>query len=296
MTTAAWRTLVVDSHVSLAYSRGRILVRDDQQAVRRIPLFDVRLVLIHSLQARLTTHLLRELHRRGIRVVFCDEKAMPYGEVIGYHDHHATAQRLNEQIRWKKEIRRQVWQWIVASKIAMQWALLEILQAATNREKWEGHINGIAAWDKTNREAQAARLYFNTLFGDSFHRRKESPINAALNYGYAVLCSAVTRALVAHGYHSSLGIAHRGATNPFNLTYDLMEPFRPFVDRIVFGNADRKLDREYKKQLIAVSGGGVRYREKKMTLATALDAYVVDVTKSLTTGVLAIGEIGFDDA
>jgi len=292
--STGWRTIVIDKKTELSYSTGTLLVEEDDGTSRNIPLFDVRSIIVRSLQVKMTAYLLNELHKRKISVIFCNEKSSPYGEIVGYYNHHAAPARLFEQIRWKKEVRRQVWTQIVRQKITVQCLLLGTLHHAEAQEKLEPHAVNVAVGDKTNREGQAARLYFHALFGIDFRRQRgDSPINSPLNYGYAILCSMVTRALTAHGYHPSLGIAHRGATNPFNLSYDLMEPFRPFVDRIVCRNGAAPLEKEYKNQLIGVSGDIVRYKNRQMPLATAVDAWILDITKVLSGRSGTIGEIRF---
>lgn len=287
----AWRTVLVDQSVDLAYCEGQMVATHKDGTQVRVPLFDVRVVIVASLQVNVTTYLVNELHKRQISLVFCDEKKLPYAELVGYYDHHATPARMREQIRWKKAARQQVWRDVVRQKINNQYALLVSLEVPLDSEKWKNYTENIRVWDKTNREGQAARLYFNALFGKQFHRRRDLPINAALNYGYAILCSAMTRGLTSHGYHPSIGIAHRGATNTLNFSYDLMEPFRPFVDKIVCQKKERELDKEFKRELIGVTGTNVRYRNKTMSLATAIDGYIVDVTGVLTNAKGTIGEI-----
>jgi len=295
MSNHTWRTIIIDNHVDLSYSMGNLVVSYDDGNVQNIPLFDVRTIVIHSLQIKLTTYLLNELHKRHINVIFCSENKRPYGEIVGYYDYHATPARLYKQILWKKEVRRNVWVQIVRQKISVQLALLKLLNLSTDDEKWEKYSDNIVGEDQTNREGQAARLYFNAVFGLKFHRREDSPINDALNYGYAILCSTVTLALTAHGYHPSLGIAHRGGTNPYNFSYDLLEPFRPFIDRIVYQNQSKILDRDYKKQLIDVTNTIIRYKNKRMPLVSAVDHYVLGITKFLTKEAGQIGEIRFEE-
>ena len=96
-----------------------------------------------------------------------------------------------------------------------------------------GYINEIEFDDVTNREGHAAKVYFNALFGMDFTRTAENSLNAALNYGYALLLSTFNRCVVANGYLTQLGLFHDNMFNPFNLSSDLMEPYRPLVDYYV---------------------------------------------------------------
>lgn len=200
------------------------------------------------------------------------------------------------QMRWDETHRGEIWRQIVLLKIKMQENLLRRLGLNYDSGKWEKYLAALETNDRSNREGQAARLYFNTLFGKQFQRRDGSPTNGALNYGYAILCSAMTRALSIHGYHPSIGIAHRGATNPFKFSYDLMEPFRPWVDAIVWNQKGKPLDRDFKKELIGVTEQKVLYSKKRMTLDSAMDRFVLNITFALRTNTLFRGELEFDHA
>ncbi|MDO4569454.1 MAG: type II CRISPR-associated endonuclease Cas1 [Planctomycetia bacterium] len=294
MTSPAWRVVVVGEGSHLSYGCGQMIVRTQEKGEETIPLFDVRTILVSSSRSSLTTQLILELHERQIRLIFCDSKRSPYGEIVGYYDHHAVPRCLKEQISWSEQHCREIWRQIVFLKLRMQENLLRHLGLAYDDTKWQSYQKTLEAGDRSNREGQAARLYFNALFGKKFHRRKASPINAALNYGYAILCSTVTRALAIHGYHPSLGIAHCGATNPYNLSYDLMEPFRPCVDEMVWKRQGEELSCDFKKELIGVTHRKVLYTRKRMTLDSAVDQFVLDMTKALKKGTHFKGELDFD--
>ena len=313
MTANIWRGIVIDKGVDLSYDNGCLKVTDKEGEARTVPLYNVRTVMISSTQARLTAYLVNELNRRGISLVFCDERRRPTGEIVGYAVHHASPGRLRDQLRWKKAVRLDVWGEILRQKLTMQKRLLELLGYPVDEQKWASFLADPRPSDPSNREGQAARIYFNLLFGPverskrrqsggetsesakrfRFLRRVPSPINALLDYGYAIIASAISRSIVLHGFHPALGVAHRGATNPFNLTYDIIEPFRPFVDRLVYLNRDRELDRAMRHELIELPNSVVRYNNHRTELVTAIDLFVVDVTRSLTEGEVKIGKLGF---
>ena len=108
----------------------------------------------------------------------------------------------------------------------------------------EGYINELEFNDETNREGHAAKVYFNALFGKSFSRNDDVPVNAALNYGYSLILSCVNREIVCSGYLTQLGIFHDNMFNPFNLGCDLMEPFRPIVDFCVKSMMPKEFGKE----------------------------------------------------
>ena len=114
----------------------------------------------------------------------------------------------------------------------------------------ESYLPSIKPADVTNREGHAAKVYFNALFGKRFSRAQENEINAALNYGYSIVLSAVARDVVACGYTTQLGLFHDNMFNPLNLACDLMEPFRPFVDWKVLQMSLDKFEHDEKMELV----------------------------------------------
>ena len=135
--------------------------------------------------------------------------------------------------------------------------------------------------DKTNREGHAAKVYFNTLFGIGFIRNTSDDINAALNYGYAVLLSTVNKEIVSNGYLTQIGIHHKNEFNEFNLTCDLMEPFRIIIDNFVYYNQGRKLDTEYKLDIVNIFNNTYKYLGKKYTLKDIIKLYVKNTLNSI---------------
>ena len=138
----------------------------------------------------------------------------------------------------------------------------------------EKYSKEISLSDSTNREGLAAKVYFNRMFGNGFARGDDDPINQALNYGYMVLLSYFNREIVASGYITQMGINHKNIFNDFNLSCDLMEPFRPLVDKAVLSfdnNVD--LNSEKKTQLVDIFNQFVLYDEKKQTVSNCISLY-----------------------
>lgn len=135
--------------------------------------------------------------------------------------------------------------------------------------------------DCTNREGHAAKVYFNTLFGDDFSRRNSCEVNSLLNYGYAALLSAVNREIVSLGYSTELGVFHDNASNHYNLGSDLMEPLRPLVDRMVLDVSDKGLSPNSKRMLASILNRTVEMNGKTQYLGNALRIYVKSVVDSL---------------
>ena len=290
MTSLGWKTVVIEQHASLGYTQGCMEIEGERCST--VPLAQMSTLLINTLQVRISAHLLNELLRRNIKVVFCDEKRNPAGELIGYHEHFRQSGILSNQISWTQPQKALIWQKIIRLKINTQAGLLKYL-GITPPEKMVEYSGSVLPGDISNREGQAARLYFSALFGSSFVRGSASETNAALNYGYSILLSSVNRLVTCSGHLTNLGINHHGETNPFNLSCDLMEPFRPFVDELVFLNNGRALDSAFKRELASLIYRPVLFRGSETHLHTALELYVESTLKNITNEHYSIGELRF---
>ncbi|WP_146637961.1 type II CRISPR-associated endonuclease Cas1 [Spiroplasma clarkii] len=152
-------------------------------------------------------------------------------------------------------------------------------------------FNTVKLNDASNREALAAKVFFRELYGSSFLRFSEDIINAALNYGYTILASAISRTLVKYGLHCFLGIFHKGKTNNWNLSYDLVEPFRPMVDLWVSTNiesllANETLHYQHRLELINLLNQSVVIDEKIHTVTNAIEIVVKSYYTYLKTASL----------
>lgn len=136
--------------------------------------------------------------------------------------------------------------------------------------------------DRTNREGHAAKVYFNALWGREFSRREPSVVNGALNYGYAIILSACNREAAASGYMTQLGLFHDNIFNPFNLGSDLMEPFRPLVDREVLSmTLENQLTADNKKDLINILNQKVIIQDRLTTVTQAIGIYSRSVFRAM---------------
>ena len=227
----SWRTVVITSRCKLDYKMGFMVVRAEE--TKKIFLDEIAVLLIENPAVALTGCLLEALVEKKIRVIFCDAKRTPNAELVPYYNSYDCSRKIKAQIAWTDDLKGAVWADIVAEKIRKQADFLAELQKAEEAELLRSYLSQIEAHDATNREGHAAKVYFNALFGMDFTRSEENLINAALNYGYSIILSAFNREIVAHGYLTQLGVFHDNMFNHFNLSCDLMEPFRILVDRKV---------------------------------------------------------------
>lgn len=169
-----------------------------------------------------------------------------------------------------------MWTSIVAEKIKNQ-ALLLKHYGLEQYKLLDGYINELEFNDETNREGHAAKVYFNAIFGKSFSRNDDVPVNAALNYGYSLILSCVNREIVCSGYLTQLGIFHDNMFNSFNLGCDLMEPFRPIVDFCVKSMMPEEFGKEQKSTLIGLLNKEFIVDGKANTLMNVIKLYVKSV-------------------
>lgn len=251
------------------------------EEVQRIFLDEIAMVILENPAIALTGCLLSELMERKIKVIFCDSRHLPQGELVPYYGSHDTSRKLRAQIAWSEAIKGAVWSAIIAEKIRQQARHLHALGKFPESQMLENYIGQIEFQDATNREGHAAKVYFNALFGMDFSRRGEHPVNGGLNYGYSILLSAFTREIVACGYQTQLGLHHENVFNRFNLSSDLMEPFQTLVDRTVYGMDCQVLTKECKRELTNILNQSVVIEDTKQTVLSAIGIYVRSVFQAL---------------
>ena len=273
-----FRTVIVSSHSKLEYALNYLVYKTVDE-VKRIHIHEIHTLIIESTTVSITSALLAELIKQKVKVIFCDEKRNPSSELIPYYGDSIPYQRINEQIKWKESIKHLVWQKIVQEKIKHQAYVLS-KKMPDEAIILSNYAKEVELDDATNREGHAAKFYFNRLYGENFSRNSSDKINTFLNYGYTLLLSQFNRYIVAKGYLTQLGIHHKNPFNPFNLSCDLMEPFRPFIDSKV---ADLSED-NFKNKLISFLNHPVYIHGKKQTLIHAIQIYCSSIFLALNTG------------
>ena len=274
----SWRTIVITKRAKLDLQLGFMVVRGEHTT--KVALNEIAVVLIESTAVSLTTSLLAELTKRKVKVIFCDEKRNPSSELVSYYGSHDTSNKIRKQIAWRQNTKEAVWTEIVSEKIRKQKELLELL-GKEEAELLSSYLQQIAWNDETNREGHAAKVYFNALFGLDFTRTEDNLINAALNYGYSIILSSFTREIVANGYITQLGLFHDNMFNQFNLASDLMEPFRPLVDKCVLGMKLEQFEHEEKMWLVDILNQEVQIDGKIQYVSNAIKIYCKSVFDAL---------------
>ena len=275
-----WRSVIITQHAKLTYSMQMMIVQT-RDGINQIPIEDINLLLVSTMQAVITSALISKLAQNQTKIIFVDEKGNPIVETAVYYPGTRNMAKLTQQFNWDEHLKEVLWTKIVSQKIKNQIAVLANYHL--NKDEVQDELDQLEINDESNREAIAARKYFMLLFDKNFVRRDTSAINAALDYGYAILLSSFNREIAMNGYLTYFGIHHCSQENPFNLASDLMEPFRPFVDYWVKAHEKiKELTPDIKYGLVELLSLEIKFNGKKTLLTNAITVYVRECLKFLS--------------
>lgn len=267
----SWRTVVVTQHAKISYSGRRIIVQTNE-TIHQIPIDDIQVLLISTLQAVITAPAITELSQAGAKIIFTGRNSNPACEVTELYPGNRNAISITRQAQWSDKLKETLWDAIVRAKINMQ--LQSAAQLGHEITELQAESAQCQFADKTNKEAVIARKYFQLVFGKDFVRTDFNPVNAALNYGYSILLAAINREIVCNGFLTQLGVHHHNAMSDFNLGSDLMEPFRPIIDYWVATQKFNELTPDVKFGLIELLNLEIEYNGKNTLLRNALTKHV----------------------
>lgn len=247
---------VSQAKASLRIKDGCLNVSSDDVTLGSVPLAEVSAVLLSSPHTMCSVTAIALLAGQGTPVIFCDPTMKPAGMVLPFRGHHEIGQRILAQARAPLPLRKRLWKQLIQSKIIGQATILESVIADDAGLRLMA--SRVRSGDVGNVEARAARRYWSRLLGREFRRRRsEGLTNQMLDYGYTVLRASIARSICISGLHPSIGIHHHNRANAFALADDVIEPYRPAVDRQVveclrlFQGAE-ELTPALKKELAAV--------------------------------------------
>ena len=274
-----WRTVVVNTHSKLSYKNNHLIFKDAYKT-EMIHLSEIDILLLETTDIVLSTMLMKRLVDENILVIFCDDKRLPTAMIMPYYARHDSSLQLSNQIAWGEDIKCEVWTTIIAQKILNQSMYLGECSFFEKSQSIMDLYHGLEPFDPSNREGHAARLYFNTLFGNDFSREQDNDINAGLDYGYTLLLSMFAREVVVCGCMTQFGLKHANQFNQFNFASDIMEPFRPIVDRIIYENRNNSFVK-MKRELFTIFSETYLYNNKEMYLSNIVSDYTKKVVKAL---------------
>ena len=275
----SWRSVVISQPAKLKREHFSLVIEQAQAA--RVPFEDIAVIVLNHREITLTHPVLSACGEYGISLFATGETHHPSGVFLPFLPHSRATRWLRLQMDLPRPIAKQSWASIVRQKIANQAACLR-LAGCEGEDRLESYARRVRSGDVGNLEGQAAAFYFTQLFGKDFRRDQARYINAALNYGYAVLRGTIARGLVAHGLLPSLGLFHASEQNAFNLADDVIEPFRPLVDLFVYKLLipdDDELRPEDKAALVGLLNVDVGMPRGKMSALSAIEQTIESLAR-----------------
>ena len=259
-----------------------------EQAMRTFPIEDVGVVILDNKQVTITHALMDALLQNNCALITCDQRSMPSGLFLPLAKNTLQGERFTQQIEASLPLKKQLWQQTIRQKVINQAFILKTETKAETRcmDVW---AKDVKSGDSDNLEARAAAYYWKNLFSsfgiENFVRgREEAPPNNLLNYGYAILRAIIARALVGSGLLPTLGIHHHNRYNAYALADDIMEPYRPFVDRKVLeimksGIDFTELNRDIKGTLLTIPTMDVIINGQRSPLMIAASTTTASLAK-----------------
>lgn len=279
---------MIQNPAKLTLSKGQIALRNEQ-GEHSLPLEDIAALILESPEIALTSALLSACMEQGVMVLTCNAAHMPNGALHPFLPHSRQSKVAHIQLSWSEPLRKRLWQRCVQAKITNQALCLEAFRSKEEAKRLHALANKVQSGDPDNIEAQAARYYWPVLLDSNFTRGGTDGVNAALNYGYAVIRAFVARSQVAYGLIPAFGIHHESELNAFNLTDDLMEVLRPQADALVFmmredgelTTEDGSLSRENRQKLATLGTAFCQMEEQRQNLMNACDRMAAGLVSAI---------------
>ena len=266
------------------YLNNLLLDRENEKILINIK--DIDTLIIHNSRVNISLKLLNRLSQENVNVIIFNESHEPQSVIFPYNGNYNSFKTFNRQLMWTKIYKANCWKDIIKLKIFNQIHLLEKenIVSKSNKKLLYSYTRKIRPFDITNREGHASKVYWNSLMGMNFIRdrnlEKFPTINLMLNYGYAILRSLVIRSIVKKGLDPRISFFHKSWTNYFALASDLMEPFRPLVDKIAFKNKDIEMfSYKIKDEMINIINTKVLYGGNWHYLNKVVDMYIDSIVR-----------------
>lgn len=262
-----------------------IFVSADTGELKVLPIEDIGVLILDHQQITITQALIAKLLDNNVALITCNNTHHPTGLLLNLDGHSLQSAKFQAQIEASIPLKKQLWQQTISAKIINQAKMLESINIpAKNLRNW---ANEVKSGDSGNHEATAAAYYWKNFFPTipDFKRERfgEAP-NNLLNYGYAILRATVARNIVASGMLPTLGIFHKNQYNAYCLADDIMEPYRPFVDKVVWNIVRQngiylEITPSMKKDLLNIPVMDVCINEEKSPLMVAIQKTTASLSK-----------------
>lgn len=278
------RTLFFSNPCRLSVKDRQLVAQITESGeTKTAPVEDLGIIVLENQQISVSMPLLGELIDNNVAVVFCDHSHYPSSMLLNLNGHHLQQELFSYQIAAGSPLKKNLWKQTIEAKIRNQSGVLKKL--SKDYKKVYYYVDKVKSGDPENYEGAAARVYWPLLFGEKFIREQHGdPPNNLLNYGYAILRAAVSRALAGSGLLATLGIHHHNRYNAFCLADDIMEPYRPFVDYLVYeicsGNENiDELTTELKLTLLEVLTTDVKLGNQTRPLLVGLSSTTASLAR-----------------
>lgn len=281
-----FRTIIINSGEKIKLKDNWLFV-ETEDGDKTVPIDDIYSVVLDNQNILITPSVVNAITNNGGHIVICDKKHMPASEIFLISKYYRPLTVQRNQLELRSVVKDEIWKRIVSEKISNQAIVLATCTGNNDATRRLYELsNEIIGGDINNCEGVAAKMFFRNMFGSDFIRMNDDSINSALNYGYAIIRSSVSKSLIGHGFNCVLGLHRINIYNSFNLSDDVMEPLRPMVDKWV-GNNYRdlvdELTKENRVSLANIINEYVLINGKQMQLRSAIDVYVKSLSKTIET-------------
>ncbi len=277
------RTLFFVNPYHLFVKNKQLYVKDKMiDKEQMVAAEDIGYVIFDNKQITYTHSVMQLFSENNTAVIFCNDKHMPTSMMINFESHHLHGQHAEAQLKSSEPLKKNLWQQTVKAKIRNQAAVLDYFNK--NGDTLREISKHVKSGDTTNRESHAARLYWNRLFDNFIRHRDGKQPNSMLNFCYTILRSATAKAITGSGLLPAIGIHHKNKYNAYRLADDLMEPYRPFADRIVketFAKYPdyKDLTKEIKFDLMDILTTDVQFKKVTRPLSVGLSMTTASLVK-----------------
>lgn len=279
-----WRSVMISRPAKLRREHFSLAIEQEQTAF--VPFEDIAVIVLNHREIVLTHPVLSACADYGIGLYATGDNHQPNGVFLPFLAHSRTTRLMRKQMDIPRPLAKQAWANIIRRKIENQASVLRFC-AKNGVDRMDSYTRRVRSGDQENLEGQAAAFYFTQLFGQGFYRAEERWVNAALDYGYAILRGAIARGLVAHGMHPPIGLFHASEQNAFNLADDLIEPFRPLIDLYVAKHpamVEGELTPQDKAALVSLLNVDMGMPQGKMSALSAIEYAVESLARMFEQG------------
>ena len=286
----SWKTLIIKEFDKLVIKQQNLLIQKQNHPDQkiRVSIDDLNCVVFENNYTLLSNQVINRLIDNNVNVIFTNNQHDPNCIVLPLAGHCLPLKNLNLQLKTRSSLKYALWKLMIECKIANQITVMQLTkQDHTVIERCTKLLYTVAPDDATNREGIVAKMFYRAMYGSSFIRFNDDMVNKVLNYGYKIMVSALSRTIVKFGLNLFLGIKHKGPSNPFNLSYDVVEPYRPVVDLWIWEHWDElnfttdRISYLQRLQLINLLNLKVQVDDKVMTINSSFNVVVQSLITAL---------------